>query len=67
MRVVDKNEKEKRGCLYCLDYKKVRGTKNRMCKHDECPFRELDEFESYEDFFKAQGNVLAGLFEEGAE
>lgn len=64
MRVVDKNEKEKRGCLYCHDYKKVRGAKNRMCKHDECPYRELDEFESYEDYFKAQGGVFAGVLME---
>lgn len=62
MRFVEKDEKEKRGCLYCLDYKKRRGEGNRMCKHKECPYHELDEFENYEDFFKAQDCIFDVLF-----
>lgn len=62
MRVVSKEEKKKRGCIYCRDRRK-----GGMCKHNECPYHELDEYETYEDFFEAQGNVLEGLFGEGAE
>lgn len=62
MRVVEKNERDKRGCLYCLDFK---GNTNRgKCKHDECPYRELDDYETYEDYFKSQGTALTGLLEE---
>lgn len=62
MRAVEKEEKEKRGCLYCRDYKSKQG--KRGCKHDECPYRELDEFETYEDYFKSQGSVFDEFFME---
>lgn len=67
MRVVGSAEKDKRGCLYCLDWIKVGKKRGVMCKHDECPYRELDDFETYEDYFKAQGSALTGLFEEVAK
>ena len=65
MRVVGKAEKDKRGCLYCLEYKG--STRKGKCEHDECPYRDLDEYETYEDYCKAQGNVLTGLLEEVAK
>lgn len=65
MRVVGKDEREKRGCIYCLDFK---GKTNRgKCKHDECPYRELDDYETYEDYFKSQSTALTGLLEEVAK
>lgn len=63
MRTLGKDEKKKRGCQYCLDYKLIRGVGN-VCKHDECPHRELDEFETYEDYFQSQGGILEELFRE---
>lgn len=62
MRTVGKAEKEKRGCLYCCDFKTVRRGV-RKCKHDECPYHELDEFETYEDFFESQGGLLEEFLE----
>lgn len=35
MRVVGKDERDKRGCLYCTDYKKVGKGKTMMCKYDK--------------------------------
>ena len=61
MRSVSKNEQKKRGCFYCTDFKTVRrGVK--MCKHDECPYHELDEFETYEDYFESYKGTLDELF-----
>lgn len=54
MRKLGKKEKKKRGCLYCLD------RKSGKCKHDECPYRELDEYESYNDYLKSE----IGIFNE---
>lgn len=62
MRAVSKEERDKRGCLYCHDYKKRYGL--RECKHDKCPYRELDEFETYEDYVNANGGFLDDLFGE---
>lgn len=61
MRVVGKKEREKMGCIYCCDYKKRKGV--RMCKHEECPYHELDGYETYEDFFHSQAGLLEGPFE----
>lgn len=63
MRVVSKEEKKKRGCKYCLDNKHVKGVGN-MCKHNECPYHELDEFETYEDFYKTNAGILEELLGE---
>ena len=65
MRALGKAEKDKRGCLYCLEFK---GSTNRgRCEHDECPYRELDDYETYEDYFKSQSTDLASLLEEIAK
>lgn len=48
MRKIIKKERKKRGCKYCLDYKKDK------CKHAECPYHELDNYATYEKFFKDQ-------------
>lgn len=60
MRALGQEEKDKRGCLYCLDYKKKRGV--RGCKHGKCPYHELDEFETYEDYFNSHSDGLADIF-----
>lgn len=63
MRAIGIDEKKKRGCRYCLEYKHIKGVGN-MCKHDKCPYHELDDYDTYEDFFKAQGSVLEELLGE---
>lgn len=60
MRALGQEEKEKRGCLYCLDYI-VRGGRG-ACKHWKCPYRELDEFETYEEYFNLHSDGLADIF-----
>lgn len=62
MRVVSIEEKKKRGCIYCRDRKR-----GGMCKHDKCPYRELDGYETYEDYFQSQGGILETLLGEDLE
>lgn len=63
MFVINKNKKEtrKRGCFYCADlvaeYVPKRKSHTRICPHDECPYHELDDFESFEQYVKAQGKT----------
>ena len=59
MHKISNAENEKRGCLYCLDKAKgvridVGGGKIDMimCKHDKCPYNELDKHERYKDYLK---------------
>lgn len=56
MRTITKKMNKKRGCAsYCADTKKVRDGHKILyyCPHESCPYTELDEYESYEDYFKA--------------
>lgn len=62
MRTVGIVEKKKRGCIYCLDYKTVKGQKK--CKHDECPYHELDGFECYTDYMKSKQPLWIEFLEE---
>lgn len=48
MRRITKKESKKRGCKFCLD--RERG----KCKHGKCPYHELDDYATYEAFFKEQ-------------
>lgn len=64
MRELGKKERDKRGCLYCADCKTYRKTNRRMCKHAKCPYRELDKFENYEEYFNAKCGALTGLLEQ---
>lgn len=61
MRKIHNDERRQRGCAFCADALVVQrrgGKRNeRMCPHDECPYRELDEFETYGDYLKAKGPV----------
>lgn len=45
---------KKRGCHYCLD--KVWG-KYSLCPHAECPYHELDQHDTYQDFLKSTGRL----------
>lgn len=55
MRVLHKKEIVQRGCAYCLDaVMKVSylGYRARHCPFSECPYRELDEYDTYKDYLK---------------
>ena len=62
MHVITSKEKNKRGCEYCTD--RMRGARARnRCKHDECPYHDLDSFDTYEDYFNSQDTAgIAKIF-----
>jgi hypothetical protein len=55
----EKRIDKKRGCRYCLDYKKKSG-----CKHAECPYHELDGINTYEEYYQSRREIanLGDLF-----
>lgn len=63
MRLVPAHEKKKRGCLYCANVEIVRtgGRKKdsrTACPFDECPYKVLDKYESYEEFMKSEDSKI---------
>lgn len=58
MRTIRQKEKNKRGCIYCADMKKGK------CKHDKCPYHELDGFKTYEEYFKSKCSIFDEIFKE---
>lgn len=65
MRELSQREKTKRGCIYCADRTRP---KYRMgcttCPYDECPYHELDNFKSYDEYMKkSKKGGLARLLE----
>lgn len=56
MRTITYKERSKHGCWVCHDMvKRKEGETFRcLCPYESCPYcKELDEFDSYEDFMKA--------------
>jgi hypothetical protein len=60
MRKLHRDEMYKRGCIYCLDVvkKKTYGQRETMCPFDKCPYDELDEFRTYNEYIKSKGDLL---------
>ena len=61
MRPLTSREMTKRGCVWCLDYKKVKilpgdEKRNNACVHNICPYRELDKYDTYDDYLKHAKN-----------
>lgn len=63
MRILKQKEVTKRGCNYCMDMERHKVEKeyengnkhmiySKFCPHDRCPYRELDKFETYDDYMK---------------
>lgn len=50
MRKVAYKERKKRGCVYCTEHRVRRYI---YCKHNECPFHELDGHKTYNDYLKS--------------
>lgn len=77
MRILEVKEREKRGCAFCTERQKEslqvdNGTAivNRrfyVCPHDVCPFRELDEFDKYNDYIKSLGDLRLNFGKVGIE
>ena len=54
MRNTTPKERMKRGCYDCAD--KVSGY-GAVCKHDVCPYSDLDDHDSYRDYIKSTGGI----------
>lgn len=64
MRELEREEVKKRGCMYCADQVSPTREYRRRCPHDECPYRELDGFETYDEYLKkSKKGGLARLLE----
>lgn len=46
-RELTSQEMKKRGCRWCLDYRR-----GKRCKYFECPYHELDGYSTYEQYLK---------------
>lgn len=58
MRLLTKKEIKQRGCSYCTKavMKKIVYDKLRKhCPYSECPFHELDKYETYREYLKHEG------------
>lgn len=63
MIIVSKEEYIKRGCAYCMD-SEVDTHKHRLmpkCKHDTCPYHELDSYNTYDQYLENNGLYLSFL------
>lgn len=75
MRALDKKEMAKRGCECCKDIAKDYFPempnptfRKWACPHEECPYDELDDFDSYSQYLKSLGpnslkQVLLDMFD----
>lgn len=64
MRKVQFKERTKRGCLYCADIVKKRNRSTYdsfYCKHNNCPYQETDNYDSYIDYLTAEAGNLTML------
>jgi hypothetical protein len=57
MRRLTKKEIKQRGCVYCtrVVVRQFNHTNWRHCPYGECPFHELDKYETYRDYLKHEG------------
>ena len=60
MRPLTSKEIRKRGCEWCTDYKwhkfSEKDCRTRVCIHNICPYRELDKYDTYDDYLKHAKN-----------
>ena len=54
MRWLSHDERVKRGCAFCTDVKndKIGTGSVQFCPYRECPYHEMDEFETYTQYLK---------------
>lgn len=56
MRCLKRHEIDHRGCLICADMQS-KGA-HLKCQHDECPYKVLDKYESYDEFFASEDSKI---------
>ena len=63
LRPLTSSEMRKRGCEYCADHAWIKVEtgykyfkKCHACKHDICPYRELDKYDTYDQYLKHSKN-----------
>ena len=52
MREIEKSERKQRGCQYCKYGKKKKKERIWFCRYSTCPFHELDNVRSYEEWYR---------------
>lgn len=59
LRPLTSSEMRKRGCEYCMDHAWIQVETSykhfkrcHACTHDICPYRELDKYDTYEQYLK---------------
>ena len=70
-RLITETEYKQRGCYFCADKTNTKGIKYTgkregfakaiACPYEECPYRELDAFDSYSQFVDDQTKKYANL------
>lgn len=56
VRKLKQDEIVKRGCAFCLDMiPPPTKHQNRLCDHDKCPYRELDDAKTYTEYLSGLG------------
>jgi hypothetical protein len=60
MRIVPGYEKKQRGCEWCLHKSIARSGRDIRtgCPFDECPYRVLDKYKTYEEFMASEDSKI---------
>lgn len=61
MRELREKEMRKRGCRYCTQRvmkRNVYGLSASHCPHDECPYHELDKYDTYREYLKHEAPLV---------
>ena len=60
VRCLKRHEIDQRGCLICADMRTAgTGKESHLaCLHDECPYKVLDKYESYDEFFASEDSMI---------
>jgi hypothetical protein len=65
MRLTAVDERKKRGCTYCVDKVVVSGRygrgRNIECPHEECPYKVLDKYDTYDDYMESKESEIVSL------
>ena len=56
MRKITNEEIKKRGCKWCTEHK------GGKCKHKKCPYHELDNYDTYDEYLNSQENIFDKIF-----
>ena len=59
-RIIPLFERKHRGCQFCLHVSEVRirGKYRNACPFDECPYKILDKYKTYEEFMASEDSMI---------